>query len=80
MRGLLRLMIAVVFVAVLLLGALAMIDNQERVALQFLDWRTRELSIYWWLFVALSIGFLLGWALTSVANLRRRAAARQARN
>lgn len=70
---------AFVFVVVVLLGALAMVDNQGRVALHFLEWQTMELSIYWWLFSALLVGFLLGWMLTALSALRRRAGARQDR-
>ena len=79
MRALFRLFVAILFVAVIMLGALAMIDNQDRVALKFLEWQTPELSIYWWLFLALALGFLLGWSLAGVANLRRRAMVRQTR-
>ncbi len=72
MRSLARLAVAILFVGVLLLGALAMIDNQARVALHFLDWQTFELSIYWWLLTALASGFLAGWVFASVGSLRRR--------
>ena len=72
MRGLVRLMVAVLFVGILLLGALAMIDNQQRVALRFLEWHTMELSFYWWLFLALFVGFVLGWTLAAFSSLRRR--------
>lgn len=76
MRALLKLLVVLVFIAVLLLAALAMIDNQQSVALKFLDWQTFELSIYWWLLTALAVGFVLGWLLAGIAGLRRRAGAR----
>ncbi len=80
MRALVRLVVAIVFVSVLGLGALAMIDNPERVALHFLQWQTPPLSIYWWLFSALLLGFFLGWALTAISSLKRRSSSRQARD
>ena len=40
MRSIVKLTVAILFVAVLLLGELAMIDNQARVALHFLDRQT----------------------------------------
>ena len=54
MRSIAKLTVAILFVGVLMLGALAMIDNQARVALHFLDWQTFELSIYWWLLMAVA--------------------------
>ena len=77
MRSIVRLIVAILFVAVLMLGALAMIDNQARVALHFLDWQTFQLSIYWWLLITLASGFLMGWSFASLASLRRRVGMRQ---
>lgn len=71
-----RLITGVLFVAVLVLGALGMVDNQAQIALHFLQWRTVELSIYWWLFSALVLGFVLGWALAALSALRRRTSPR----
>ncbi|TDI92729.1 MAG: LapA family protein [Gammaproteobacteria bacterium] len=78
MRSFVRLIVAILFVAVLMLGALAMIDNQARVALHFLDWQTLQLSIYWWLLIALASGFLMGWVFASLDTLRRRVGMRRA--
>ena len=79
MRSIVKLTIAILFVAVLLLGALAMIDNQARVALHFLDWQTFQLSIYWWLLIALASGIFMGWIFASLGSLRRRVGMRQTR-
>lgn len=72
MRSIAKLTVAILFVAVLMLGALAMIDNQARIALHFLDWQTFQLSIYWWLLIALASGCLMGWIFASLGSLRRR--------
>ena len=79
MRSIAKLTVAILFVVVLMLGALAMIDNQAQVALHFLDWQTFQLSIYWWLLMALASGFLLGWVFASLGSLRRRVGMRQTR-
>jgi uncharacterized membrane protein YciS (DUF1049 family) len=53
-------------------------QNSDLVALQFLDWRSGEMALSYWLLIA----FLLGVAVTAVynlwANTRLRLAARRA--
>ena len=62
-----------------MLGLLAMMDNDARVSLRFLEWRTPELSIFWWLLSALLIGAVLGWAASAGASVRTRLAQRRTR-
>lgn len=34
--------------------------NQQQVHLTFLDWKTPELSVFWWLLMAFALGLSLG--------------------
>ena len=57
-----------VLILVFLFAALAV--NQQQVALSFLGWQTPfTLSIFWWLFMALLLGILLGWLYNLVRHL-----------
>jgi len=41
--------------------ALALLTvNQQQVHLQFLDWQTPQLSVFWWLLIAFAVGITLG--------------------
>lgn len=60
------------FISVLLLVFLfaALAVNQQQVALSFVGWQTPfTLSIFWWLFMALLLGILLGWLYNLVRHL-----------
>lgn len=78
MRWMWNFAVVIVFLAVTVIAVLAVVDNASVVALQFLDWRTPELSIYWWLLAALLLGFALGWLTASMSTVRAKRAARRA--
>ncbi len=44
--------------------------NQQEVSLEFLRWRTPELSVFWWLMIAFAIGLVLGFAVASVSTVK----------
>ena len=79
MRRLSRWIVAVAFVLIAVVAVLAVVDNRGRVALYFLDWSTPELSIYWWLVGAFTMGVVVGWLGAGVQVLRARAGTRQLR-
>jgi len=53
-----RLFWAVLALLVFLFSALAV--NQDEIALQFVTWRTPEISMFWWLLAAFVLGLTLG--------------------
>jgi uncharacterized integral membrane protein len=70
---------AVLAVGVFLFAALAV--NQDKIALQFVVWRTPEWSVFWWLLLAFLLGLLLGllgivWS-TARLSLRNRRVTRR---
>jgi uncharacterized membrane protein YciS (DUF1049 family) len=70
MRQIVRWLTTIAFILVAVISVLAVIDNRGRVALHFLGWATPELSIYWWLVGAFSIGVAVGWLSAGVRVLR----------
>ena len=70
MRQISRWLTTIAFILVAVISVLAVIDNRGRVALHFLGWATPELSIYWWLVGAFSIGVAVGWISAGVRVLR----------
>jgi len=55
--------------------------NQDKIALQFVVWRTPEWSVFWWLLLAFLLGLLLGllgivWS-TARLSLRNRRVTRR---
>lgn len=46
--------------------------NQSQVALEFLVWRTPEISMFWWLLLAFLLGVLLSTFGFAVATMRTR--------
>ena len=58
MTWLARLFLAVLATLLFFFAALAV--NQDHIALQFIVWRTPEISVFWWLLLALILGLLLG--------------------
>jgi hypothetical protein len=58
MNWLSRLFWVLLALLVFLFAALAV--NQEQIALQFVTWRTPEVSVFWWLLAAFSAGLLVG--------------------
>jgi uncharacterized membrane protein YciS (DUF1049 family) len=79
MTWLARLFWAILAIFMFLLAALAV--NQVPIALQFLNWQTPELSVFWWLLAAFLLGLLLGvfgiTVLTMRLSLRNRKLTRQ---
>jgi uncharacterized integral membrane protein len=74
-----RLFWAVLAVGVFLFAALAV--NQDRIALQFVTWRTPEWSVFWWLLLAFLFGLLLGllgiaWSTARLSLRNRRVSKR----
>ena len=67
---------------VFFLAALAV--NQQPVALHFLNWRTPEYSVFWWLLASFVMGLLLGLfgitLLTTKFSLRNRRLSKQLKN
>jgi uncharacterized membrane protein YciS (DUF1049 family) len=53
-----RLFWLVLALLVFLFSVLAV--NQDVIALQFVTWRTPEISMFWWLLAAFALGLLLG--------------------
>lgn len=51
---------ALAFLLVAAFAVFAAIENTERIRLSLLGHETPELSVYWWLFMVLFIGVLLG--------------------
>ncbi len=58
MAWLIRLFWAALALLVFLFAALAV--NQGHIALEFLIWRTPEISVFWWLLAAFASGTLIG--------------------
>ncbi len=58
MAWLIRLFWAALALLVFFFAALAV--NQGHIALEFLIWRTPEISVFWWLLVAFALGLLIG--------------------
>ena len=44
--------------------------NQSPIALEFLAWRTPEISVFWWLFAAFVLGLLLGIAGITLSSMK----------
>jgi uncharacterized membrane protein YciS (DUF1049 family) len=61
---------AVLAIIVFLFALLAV--NQDPIALRFLNWRTPELSVFWWLLVAFAVGALFSAVLFGIAALKLR--------
>ena len=60
-------LLALAVAALFLFAVIAV--NQEQVSIRFLNWRSPELSLYWWLLIA----FLAGAAVGAAALLPGRA-------
>lgn len=79
MAWLIRLFWAALALLLFFFAALAV--NQGHIALEFLIWRTPEISVFWWLLAAFSLGLLVGiTGLTLVSmkqSLRNRRLAKQ---
>lgn len=78
MTWLKSLLFVCVLILVFLFSALAV--NQQQVALSFVRWETPfTLSIFWWLFLALILGVLLGWLYSLLRHLPLRMQVRKLR-
>ncbi len=56
-------LVVVILLVFILAGVVLGIDNHTPVALRFLDKRTPELQVFWWLYMAFGGGALAGFAL-----------------
>ena len=70
----------VVAVTLFLLVLLAAADNSEVVALTFLEFRTPELPLFWWVLLAFVGGVAFSTLLNTWANANLRLEARKARS
>jgi uncharacterized integral membrane protein len=61
----------VVFALLLFVFALLAVD-QESVALRLLSWRTPEVSVFWWLLLAFTLGAVLSGIGFGLMSLRLR--------
>jgi len=68
-----------IFAALAVIAAIAMIDNRAPATVHFLDWQSTEAPLYWWLVGAFLLGCACGATFVSMAWLRARTAARRAR-
>ncbi len=79
MAWLIRLFWAALALLVFFFAALAV--NQGHIALEFLIWRTPEISVFWWLLVAFALGMftaISGFTLISMKQgLRNRRLTKQ---
>lgn len=70
--------------AILLFFLAALAVNQEPVVLQFLNWQTPSLSVFWWLLGAFVLGLLTGMlgitVLTTRLSLKNRRLSKQLGN
>lgn len=65
---------ALLAILTFLFAALAV--NQDTIALQFVTWRTPELSVFWWLLLAFGMGLMVGlvgiaWSTTRLSLKNR---------
>lgn len=73
-KWLFRLVVLVVF----LVALIAATDNSQEVALGFLDWRTPEWPLSWWVLTAFVLGVLFGMVVNFLTNAKLRMQARRA--
>lgn len=59
-------------IVALLLGVLLGLDNSEPLALAFLNWRSAELPVFFWILLALVLGVVVGVLCCLPAKLRQR--------
>jgi uncharacterized integral membrane protein len=69
MAWLSRALLVVLVIVVFLFGLFAV--KQTPTSLQFLDWQTRELSVFWWLLIAFVLGLLLGVTGSALITMKR---------
>lgn len=79
MRWLWRLVLILAFVVAALISAVAFMDNADAVSLRFLEWQTPLVSIYWWLLLALTIGFVSGSVVLYAMSVKLRVSERKFR-
>jgi len=79
MRWLLRLVLILTFILATLVSAVAFMDNADAVSLKFQAWQTPLVSIYWWLLLALTIGFVLGSLVLYASSVKLRLSERKSR-
>ena len=62
--------LASLLLALVLLGVLLAVDNNDPVSLRFLGWASPRLAVFWWLYVAFLGGALVGFALCAFGFMR----------
>lgn len=70
MKWLKSALIAVVLLALVLIGLLLGVDNNTPIALRFLNKESPELPVLWWLFGAFLAGTLVGLLISALGRLR----------
>lgn len=70
MKWLKSALIAVVLLALLLIGLLLGVDNNTPIALRFLNKESPELPVLWWLFGTFLAGALVGLLIGALGRLR----------
>lgn len=68
----------IVLAGVAFLGFLLGLDNDQAIALRFLNRETLALPVFWWLYAAFGLGLLAGFALATFNYISGRLAARRA--
>ena len=68
----------VVLAGIAFLGFLVGLDNDQVVALRFLNRQSHPLPVFWWLYAAFGLGLLVGFALATFNYISRRFAAQRA--
>ena len=69
MTLLLRVLLILLAIVLFFFGLFAV--DQTQVSLAFLDWRTPEWSLFWWLLLAFGIGLATGATAMALATVRR---------
>ena len=79
MRWLWRLILTFTFILAALISAVAFLDNADAVSLKFLEWQSPLVSIYWWILLSLTIGFVTGSVVLYATSMKLRASERKSR-
>ena len=81
LKWLKRILLLLLLLAVATFGMLVGSQNGEaKVALQFGEWTSPEIALFYWIGIGFAVGFLLGGLLLMASNVRYRLRARGALN
>jgi len=78
-RFLIKILVLLLCLLILFVGVLFAINNTDKIALDFVFFKTFELSIGMWLVIAMAIGGVIGFLLNSVALIALKARLKRAR-